>query len=155
MKKFLKNFEKFFLSKILKRKYIRTGKCKTCGRCCQEIYVKHAKGIVKDEEEFKKLKKIHYFYSYLEIVEKTETGLVFACTKLDRQKGKCSAYKDRALLCKLYPQEEIFMMGGTISEDCGYKFIPIESFEEVFQRVKKKTGKSKSYFLDTDSACSS
>ena len=136
-------FKKFFLSKILGKKYIRTGKCKSCGRCCLEIYVKHAGGFIKDEEEYKKLKKLHYFYSYLAIIGKTETGLVFECTKLDKEIGKCTVYKNRALLCKLYPQEEIFMMGGFISEDCGYKFIPIESFEEVFNkvRVRKKPDK--------------
>ena len=69
---------------------------------------------------------------------KTEDGLVFACTKLDPETKKCTAYKNRALLCKLYPQEEIFMMGGVISENCGYKFVPIESFEEVLSKVKRK-----------------
>jgi len=32
-------------------------------------------------------------------------------------------------------------MGGTLAEHCGYKLIPIESFEEVFDRVKQKQKK--------------
>ncbi len=134
----LKNIKKFYLLKILKKKYIRTGSCNACGRCCREIYVKHSGGIIKEEEEFERLKKSHWFYSYLNIVDKTENGLVFECTKLDREANKCTVYKNRALLCRLYPQEEIFMMGGEISENCGYSFKPIESFEEVFERVNRK-----------------
>lgn len=93
--------------------------------------------MIKEEEEFERLKTQHFFYSYLKIVGKSENGLVFECTKLDKEKGTCTAYKHRALLCRMYPQEEIFMMGGVISEDCGYKFIPITSFEEVFNAVQK------------------
>ncbi len=130
-------FKKFFNGKVLGRKYVRTGKCKACGRCCREIYVRHASDIIKSEEEFERLKGNHFFYSYLKVTGKSETGLVFECTKLDKEKGVCTAYKQRALLCRQYPVEEIFMMGGEISENCGYKFIPIESFENVFNRVKK------------------
>ncbi len=134
-------FKKFFASKILGKKYFRIGKCKACGKCCQGIYVRHFKHIIKDEEEFEKLKKWHFFYSYLEIVEKTELGLVFACTKVDPETGKCTVYKNRARICKVYPQEELFMMGGEISEGCGFSFIPIHSFEEVFEKVSKNIKK--------------
>lgn len=138
---FYQKSKKFVLLKILKRKYLRTGQCNGCGRCCREIYVKHAKGIIKTEEEFKKLK-IHPFYTYLIVREVTDEGLVFECKNLNHETGRCSIYKDRALICKLYPQEEIFMLGGVIAEDCGYKFVPLESFEEVFSQIKKKRGKS-------------
>ena len=37
----LNKFKKFFYSKILRRKYYRTGQCLGCGRCCKKIYVKH------------------------------------------------------------------------------------------------------------------
>ncbi len=130
-------FKKFFNGKVLGRKYVRTGKCKACGRCCREIYVRHASDIIKSEEEFERLKGNHFFYSYLKVTGKSETGLVFECTKLDKEKGVCTAYKQRALLCRQYPVEEIFMMGGEISENCGFKFVPIESFEKVFNKVKQ------------------
>ena len=52
----LNKFQKFFYSKILGRKYYRTGHCLGCGRCCKKIYVKHAKGIIQDEKEFEKNK---------------------------------------------------------------------------------------------------
>lgn len=138
---FILKLKKFFYSKILNRKYIREGACKGCGRCCQTIYVRHANNVIKTEEEYEKLKKLHFFYGYLKIVDKNETGLVFECTKLDKETGKCTAYNRRALLCRQYPQEEIFMMGGTISDDCGYKFTPIQSFQEIFDKVQKKSNK--------------
>ncbi len=134
----LEKFKKWFFLKMLRRKYRRTGKCNSCGRCCQEIYVKHAGGVIQDEQEYNRLKKLHPFYTYLKIKYKGDDGLVFECTRLDKETGKCTDYKNRALLCKLYPQEEIFMLGGVISEDCGYKFIPLESFEEVLNRARKK-----------------
>ena len=147
--------KKLFLLKILRRKYMRVGKCKGCGRCCREIYVKHAGGVIKEEAEYERLKKIHPFYSYLKIREKTEDGLVFECTKLDRETGRCTIYRKRSLVCKLYPQEEIFMLGGVIAEECGYKFIPLESFEEVLNKVQKKGSKATfdcSYFADSGKA---
>lgn len=139
MKEINEKLLKFIHSKILGRKYMRRGKCKSCGKCCTGIHIRHAKNFIKDEEEFEKLKKLHYFYNFLEIVEKNELGLVFACTKLDRETGKCTVYNQRAVLCRTYPQEDIFMLGGIISEECGFYFEPIHSFEEVFEKVSKKS----------------
>jgi hypothetical protein len=130
---------KYILYNILGKKYIRQGKCKECGRCCQSIYVRHSRHVISDEEEFEKLKNQHFFYSYLKIVDKNETGLVFECKKLDKTTGKCTAYKQRASICRNYPQEEVFMMGGTISAECGFNFTPIQSFEEVLKKVSKGT----------------
>ena len=139
MKKFFnnlkKNFDRFFYEKILGKKYLRKGSCKGCGRCCQKIYVRHAKDIIKTEDEFEKLKTIHFFYGYLKVVDKDKIGLVFECSKLSKETGKCTAYKTRPVLCRQYPQEEIFMMGGSITEDCGFSFEPIQKFEEVFKKV--------------------
>ena len=57
--------KKWFLSKILRRYYYRTGKCNACGKCCTQIYVKHYKHVIKDEKEFTKLQYLHSFYSNL------------------------------------------------------------------------------------------
>lgn len=134
-------FEKFFALKVLGRKYLRTGKCNGCGRCCQKIYIRHSKNIIKNHEEFERLKPLHFFYRYLKVIDKDESGLVFECTKLNKETGKCTAYKHRALICRQYPMEEIFMLGGEITEDCGFKFIPIRSFEDVLKEVKSKKKK--------------
>ncbi len=137
MFKFLK---RFFYTKILKRKYYRTGKCNGCGRCCRKIYVKNFKHVIKDEKEFEKLQYLHRFYSYLKVIGKDETGLIFECTKLDTKTNKCTIHKSRPGICRRYPQEEMLSMGGELSEGCGYKLEPIIPFSEVLEKI---SGKSK------------
>ena len=130
--------KKFYYLKILGRKYFRTGSCRSCGRCCQKIYVKHRE-IIQTEQEFKKLQTQHPFYTYLKIIGKDETGLVFECQNLDKETHKCKIHKKRPGICRRYPQEELFVMGGSLSDNCGYSFTPIQSFEEIFERVKKSS----------------
>ena len=133
----LLKLKKFFLANILKKHYYRTGKCKGCGQCCTHIYVKHFKHVLKDEAEFKKLQYLHKFYSDLEIIDKDELGLVFECKNLDKETKRCKIHFFRPGICRRYPQEELFEMGGTISETCGYKMVPIYEFKEVMEKVKK------------------
>ena len=87
--------KKFYYTKILKRKYYRTGSCKGCGRCCKKIYVKNFKHVITDEKEFEQLQYLHRFYSYLKIIGRDETGLIFECTKLDPETNKCTIHKSR------------------------------------------------------------
>lgn len=142
-----KTIKKWFYLYVLKRKYYRVGSCNACGRCCQKIYVKH-KQVIQTEAEFERLKRQHSFYTYLKVVDKDETGLVFECQNLDKETKKCKIHRKRPGICRRYPQEELFNMGGTLAEHCGYKLIPIESFEEVFDRVKQKQkNKFKIYYF--------
>jgi len=143
LKKFLdfEKLKKFYYTKILRRKYYRVGSCKGCGRCCHQIYVQHAKGVIQTEEDFEKLKYQHRFYTYLKVIGKDEIGLIFECQNLDKETHLCKIHKTRPGICRRYPQEEIFTMGGVLAEDCGYSLVPIETFEEVFEQVKKNAGK--------------
>ena len=130
--------KKFFYKYILKRKYYKYAKCIRRGDCCSKIYVNSRKSIIKDEEEFKKLQKLHPFYSYLEIIDKDENGLVFKCNKFDREKRICTIHKTRPGICRRYPSEIIFKMGAVMSENCGYYFKPIESFKEILAKELNK-----------------
>lgn len=132
------NIRKFILSKLLGRKYYRTGKCNACGKCCTKIYVKHFKHVIQDEKEFEKLRYLHRFYTYLKVIDKDETGLVFECQNLDTVTHKCKIHKTRPGICRRYPQEELFSMGGALSDDCGYKMLPIIPFSEVLKKVSAK-----------------
>lgn len=138
MENFFVEIRKFVLSKILGRKYYRTGKCNACGKCCTKIYVKHFKHVIQDEEEFKKLQYLHRFYTYLKVIDKDETGLVFECQNLDKETHKCKIHKSRPGICRRYPQEELFSMGGALSDDCGYKMLPIVPFAKVLKKLSKK-----------------
>lgn len=134
---FLK-IKKWFLSKILKKKYYRTGKCKACGKCCTQIYVKHYKHVLQDEKEFEKLQYLHSFYKNLKVIGKDEIGLIFECQNLDPITHKCKVHFWRPGICRRYPQEELFSMGGALSDDCGYKMEPIVPFKEVINKLSKK-----------------
>lgn len=138
MFKDIKNrIKKFVYTKILRRKYYRKGNCLGCGKCCKKIYVQTSKHVIQDEAEFEKLKLLHRFYSYLTIIDKDDVGLVFSCSNLDTETNLCKNHKSRPGICRRYPQEELFAMGGELSENCGYKMIPIISFEEVLEKVEK------------------
>ena len=134
-------FKRFILSKIFKKHYIRTGKCKGCGECCTHIYVKHFKHVLQDEKEFEKLQCLFSFYSGLKIIGKDELGLIFECTHLDPKTNRCKIHFRRPGICRRYPQEELFAMGGTLSDKCGYKMEPIISFKEVLNKIEKKQNK--------------
>lgn len=108
-----------------------------CGKCCEKIYVKHGANVLKDEEIFKKLQPEHEFYQGLTVIGADEVGLIFSCNHLDKETRLCTIHKKREAICRNYPQEELFAFGGSMSEDCGYKFEPIISFEEVFSKISK------------------
>lgn len=130
----------FFYTKILGKKYYRTGNCLGCGKCCRKIYVQTSKHVIQDEKEFEKLKLLHRFYTYLTVVDKDDIGLVFLCSNLDEETHLCKIHKNRPGICRRYPQEELFMMGGELSEECGYKMVPIVPFAEILEK-KMKNGK--------------
>lgn len=132
------DLKKFLYTKILRKKYYRKGNCLGCGKCCKKIYVQTSKHVIQDEKEFEKLKCLHRFYTYLTIVDKDETGLVFSCSNLDEETNLCKNHKNRPGICRRYPQEELFRMGGELSEGCGFKMVPIVSFSEVLDKMVKK-----------------
>lgn len=138
LKKIKNRIKKFVHSKILGRKYYKTGQCLGCGRCCKKIYVQTSKHVVQDEKEFEKLQYLHVFYTYLTIVDKDETGLVFSCSNLDEETNLCKIHKKRPAICRRYPQDELFKMGGELTEDCGYKMVPIIPFSEILDKELQK-----------------
>lgn len=130
--------KKFIWAKVFRKHYWRTGKCKGCGQCCTHIYVKHFKHVLKDEKEFEKLQGLFSFYSGLKIIGKDELGLIFECKHLDSETKKCKIHFWRPPICRRYPQEELFAMGGTLSDDCGFKMEPVIHFKEVLKKLEKK-----------------
>ena len=126
--------KKIFYKYVLKRTYYRYGKCSRCGDCCSKIYVNHKKGIIKTEDEFLKLKKLHPFYTFLEIVDKDNNGLVFKCNKFDKEKSICTIHRFRPSICRRYPSEKILKMHGVMSEKCGFYCKRVGSFEEILKK---------------------
>ncbi|MCD7780874.1 MAG: YkgJ family cysteine cluster protein [Candidatus Gastranaerophilales bacterium] len=130
--------KKLFYKYILRKNYYRYGSCKRCGDCCSKIYVCHQKSMINDIKEFEKLKKLHPFYTYLEVIDKDSNGLVFKCRNFDKENHICKIHKLRPGICRRYPDEIILKMKGVMSENCGFYFKPIDTFEEILNKTKKK-----------------
>ena len=147
--------KKLYHKHILKRKYFRHGKCKMCGACCQNIYVRHSNKIIESQEEFDKIRECddYSFYKHIEVVGKDDFGLIFSCNKFDKDKKLCTDHKNRPPICRNYPSEEIFSFGACLQDDCGYSFTPIESFEEVFNKVLKRPVKNFEEYKEEISSC--
>ena len=62
---------------------------------------------------------------------------------IDPETHKCRIHKTRPGICRRYPQEELFSMGGALSEDCGYKMEPVIPFSEVFLTIQEKSTSKK------------
>ncbi len=129
--------KKFYYKYILRKKYIRTGACLKCGQCCRNIYIKHDRKVLADENDFYKLNQKGKYLDF-EIMGKDETGLIFKCKLLDEQTKLCKNHKARDFICRRYPQEEIFSFSAKLADGCGYKFEPIESFEDVLKHISRR-----------------
>ena len=129
--------QKFLLKTNLKKKYIRNGKYIKCEKCCENIYIKHQRKVLKEKQDFEKLQKQGEYLEF-EIVSCDEIGLVFKCKNLDNKTRLCKNHKKRSIICRKYPQEEIFSMGSNLASGCGYWFEPIEHFEDVLKKILKK-----------------
>jgi len=139
-KKILKNIKKIYHLKILKKRYYRLGKCLKCGSCCENIYVRHNGTVIKTQDEFNEILKndSYSFYKHISIIGQDEFGLIFECNRFDKAKRICTNHKNRPSICRNYPSEEIFSFGAQLQEKCGFRFEPIENFNEVFSKVCKK-----------------
>lgn len=138
----LQIIKKFFYKHILRKKYYKTGSCSRCGACCTRIYVRHMKDTVKSKEEFVKLQKLHPFYANLTIQGEDENGLIFSCNNFDIENHICKIHKSRPGICRRYPDEAIFSYGASLSEECGYRFTPIDKFREILENARKHPIKS-------------
>ena len=138
--KIFEKIKKYYHLKILKNRYYRFGKCAQCGGCCENIYVRHNGKVILDEEEFKNIQKTdnYSFYKHITIIGKDDFGLIFSCDKFDKEHRLCTDHKNRPPICKNYPSEEIFSFGAQLQEDCGFRFEPIQSFQEIYTKIAKK-----------------
>ena len=141
MKLFFKNIlsqVRIFELVLLGKKYIREGKCLACGSCCRDIIIKNGSKIIDTPEYFEELKKKFPSYRNFKITGIDNDVLLFQCLLLDTNTGKCTDYNKRPPVCRNYPNEVIFKLGGSLSDNCGYSFRPIKSFEDVLAKEIKK-----------------
>ena len=140
LRKIFEKIKKYYHLKVLKKRYYRLGSCAQCGCCCENIYVRHHGAVIQNEEEFKEIRKTdnYSFYKHISIIGKDDFGLIFSCDKFDKEKRLCTDHKNRPSICRNYPSEEIFSFGAQLQEDCGFRFEPIQSFQEIYTKIAKK-----------------
>ena len=120
----------FFYSKILKRKYYRTGSCLKCGKCCRYMYSFDTYTTT----DFKIMQFLFPAYRRFYIRGKDEDGnLIFAC-KYVTEEGLCSVYDKRLRMCKKYPASKIGYP-GKLHKGCGYQ-VEDKSFESYLKNKK-------------------
>lgn len=123
------------IAKLLGKSYIRTGKCNQCGSCCTMILLLTQGALIDSKEEFEQLKEVFPEYERFYIRCRDEAGhLLFTCKYLGENRT-CGDYKGRPLICRQYPNEELFRKGGILVSDCGYNFIPVEDFADVLKET--------------------
>lgn len=115
-----------FLTNIPKKILFRTrwklqGKCKQCGVCCQEIYLKINPRQL-GSRLFTKLAIawISWVYDFkLLKVDWEDFYLVFTCKKI-RADGECGDYRWRPNICRNYPLVDYFDEPKFLPQ-CGFK----------------------------------
>lgn len=125
---------KFFFSRLLSSKYVVRGKCRQCGNCCRNILFYIGSKVVTTEDEFERMKKFEKKYNNFYINGRGKNGeLLFACKAL-KQDGKCSVYRFRSVMCRIYPRisQKFVYDGGEPLDGCGYKFVVSKKFKDYF-----------------------
>jgi uncharacterized protein len=91
--------------------------------------------LVRTKEEFQYLAEVFPEYRRFSPRGYDEDGhLLFTCCYLN-EKFQCTDYKNRPIICREYPDQNIMQKGGRLVSKCGYAFIPVENFGRIFENV--------------------
>ncbi len=113
--------------------YNRTGSCNQCGQCCQHIYLTYRRQVIKNVDEFNRIKTLHAKeYGSFQPIEQTATGVVFQCNALEED-NRCGRYLNRPTFCRTYPTEDSLLQGGKLPSDCSYLFEIRHKFSQVLK----------------------
>ncbi|MBU1026434.1 MAG: YkgJ family cysteine cluster protein [Candidatus Margulisbacteria bacterium] len=117
----LDNFLLNFPKKILfKSRWVLAGKCKQCGKCCEEIYLKMTPNQI-SSKFFTNLaiRWISWLFDFILIRVEQDAGyLVFTCKHRLRD-GRCGNYFWRPNICRNYPLVDYFEEPKMLP-DCGF-----------------------------------
>lgn len=130
----IKNRIKLFLEPYPKVR----GQCKQCGKCCKSIFLTWKGKPVVAQRELDKLLRFNYkVYSrfVLDPHQEKDKPLKFTCVHLGSD-NRCSVHNGRPPICRTYPHHSIFKIGGELEEDCGYRLVNEESFEDILEKVQ-------------------
>jgi len=117
----LDNFLTNSAKKIFRTRWVLTGRCRQCGNCCKEIYLKMTPNQMKSRFFTNiSVRWISWLFDFnLLRIDREHDYLVFNCKHLTPE-GKCGNYFWRPNICRNYPlvdyfEEPKFLPG------CGYE----------------------------------
>jgi Fe-S-cluster containining protein len=121
----LDNFLTNLPKKVLFRsRWVLEGKCKKCGTCCKEIYLKISPRQL-SSKLFTELaiRWTSWIFDFILLrIDYENYYLVFTCKHL-RPDGKCGNYFWRPNICRNYPLVDYFEEPKTLP-DCGFRARP-------------------------------
>lgn len=124
-----------------RKRVVIAGSCNMCGWCCTRLNLSYHNTWISSEKQFEKLKRDFADYRRFEIMERTISGLLlFRCTMLD-ENNLCSDHENRPEYCREYPHPELLFLGGSLREECGYRFETVPDFQRVLKKETRKTGR--------------
>lgn len=132
----------WFISYNKKTEYIRKGKCKKCGKCCQVLGIQYPNFFNRFPRLLKLTTKWHeyrYCFSYL---NREGNYLLYRCN-LSRPDGRCGWYHFRPRLCREYPKTGLFGK-PFMHRTCGFYYTRRDgkpTFDEALHRADEKLSK--------------
>lgn len=110
----------FFKGLFFKSRYVLEGKCKQCGQCCREIYLKMTPAQTSSPLFTKiAIKWIEWIFEFKLIrIDYEYNDLVFTCRNIGDD-GKCRNYFWRPNVCRNYPLVDYFKEPAFL-DNCGY-----------------------------------
>lgn len=113
----LKKIPRLFIKPI----WERTGQCKQCGRCCKLIGIEMETRLAK----YSFLRNLAIWWVktfngfHFQSWDQEYETLLFTCEHFIG--GKCTNYKNRAQICKDYPQIRKYFEKPVFFDNCGFK----------------------------------
>ncbi len=105
------------------RRQIRmAGSCSACGECCRRLILWSRGRPVRDKIHLGELlRRDRETYSRFQLVgQNSEGDLLFSCDRLGED-GLCTVHASRPYLCRAYPHPRMFLYGGSLPAQCGYR----------------------------------
>ncbi len=124
------------------------GSCRQSGNCCRNLILFERGRPIKTLSRLRRLQRREPIYQMFHPRDsQNEDGLLrFHCSNLSAQ-NSCSIYESRPEVCRDYPMPEMFIHGGSLLHDCGFRLVdaahtrassrPRMSFDDVLDQALK------------------
>lgn len=109
------------LNKVFPHRYKIIGKCRKCGKCCEEIHLKLSARQM-DSDIFRELtiRWLSWLYGFIYLrPDHRRNYLIFSCRHCGKD-GSCLNYLFRPNVCRNYPLLDYFEK-PVFLEGCGFK----------------------------------